>query len=245
MRVRAFLFLLLAAGTVGAEDKILTVAVASNFGLPFAEIAVGFHTETGIALRTIPASTGKLYAQITNGAPFDVFLAADVERPELLEQNGLAVSGSRFTYARGRLVLWSGKFDDCEAALKSGGRVAIANPKTAPFGRAAREYLHNAGHLDELGERLAYGDNVAQAFMFAMSGNADVGIVSPSLLASPHAKAGQCVWPVPARLHAPIEQQAVLLGRAADKESARRLLVYLQSGPARDIMHRYGYETDQ
>ena len=228
MRVRALVILLFIAGQAMADDEPLHVAVASNFSLVLAQIEEHYVLRTGVPLRITSGSTGKLYAQIVNGAPFDIFLAADVDRPARLEAQGLTVPGSRFTYAHG-----------------GEGFIAIANPATAPFGRAAQEYLRNSGLLDEATGRIAYGENVMQAFHFAATGNADVGIVSPALVNAARLEPGKCVAVVPSHLHSPIEQQAVLLARAADNERARNLLVFLQSDFVRQIIERNGYGAGQ
>lgn len=244
MRVCAILLILLLANSVRADDP-LTVAVASNFARSAAELASQFEAETGIAVRLSNGSTGKLYAQIVNGAPFDLFLAADSTRPAKLEESGLAIVGSRFTYARGRLALWSAKFDDCHDALRAGGWIALANPETAPYGRAAREYLQAAGYWDDVSDRIAYGENIMQAMQFAVAGNADAGIVARSVVDGPHTPDGKCTWAVPQQFHAPIEQQAVLLARAKDDARALRLIAFLQSDAARSIIERHGYEVSQ
>ena len=235
-----FLFIALAAGPVVAEDPV-SVAVASNFSRTFAELADRFSADTGIAVRTITGSTGKLYAQIVNGAPFAVFLAADAERPDLLEESGRAAPGSRFTYATGRLVLWSRDETDCVDALRTSKWVALANPQIAPYGRAAREFLENSGHWEEVSGRVAYAENVMQVVQFVASGNAGVGFVAASLLNGPHMPAGACTWSVPPQSHSPLEQQAVLLAAAADDERAVRLVEFLQSDAAIDIIVRNGY----
>jgi len=244
VRVCAIFLILLLADAVRADDP-LTVAVASNFARSAAELALHFEAETGISVRLSRGSTGKLYAQIVNGAPFDLFLAADSARPAKLEQSGLAVAGSRFTYARGRLTLWSAKFEDCHAALRAGGWIALANPETAPYGRAAREYLQATGFWDDVKERIAYGENVMQAMQFAVVGNADAGLVARSVLDGPHTPDGKCTWSVPQEFHAPIEQQAVLLAVARDDTRALRLVAFLQSDTALRIIERHGYEVSQ
>ena len=244
MRVCAIFLILLLADAVRADDP-LTVAVASNFARSAAELASQFEGETGITVRLSNGSTGKLYAQIVNGAPFDLFLAADSERPAKLEESGLAVAGSRFTYARGRLALWSAKFDDCHDALRAGGWIALANPETAPYGRAAREYLHAAGFWDDVKDRIAYGENVMQAMQFAAVGNADTGVVAQSVLDGPYTPDGKCTWAVPQELHEPIEQQAVLLAKARDDTRALRLIAFLQSDTALGIIERHGYEVSR
>ena len=244
MRACATLLILLLADAAKAAEP-LTIAVASNFARSAAELAARFEDETGIAVRLSNGSTGKLYAQIVNGAPFDLYLAADAERPEKLEASGLAVSGSRFTYARGQLTLWSAKFDDCHEALRAGGWIALANPETAPYGRAAREYLQAAGYWDDVNERIAYGENVMQAMQFAATGNADAGLVARSVLDGSHTPDARCMWAVPGEFHEPIEQQAVLLARAKDDARALRLIEFLRSETALTIIEGHGYEALQ
>jgi len=243
MRARAIMLsLALVSGPVLAADTI-TVAVASNFSRPAAELAEGFAGETGVSVRISIGSTGKLYAQIVNGAPFDVFLAADTERPKLLEQSGDAVADSRFTYAQGALVLWSRDAEDCLAALsdEDSGRVALANPQTAPYGKAAVEFLKAAGGWESVSARAVYGENINQTLQFVATGNAIVGFIAKSQLGAPQLPEPGCVWEVPVASYALIEQQAVLLERAASNDNARRFLEYLRSDDARDIMSRHGY----
>lgn len=243
MRARAFMVsLTLVFGPVLAADTI-TVAVASNFSRPAAELAARFAGETGVMVRISNGSTGKLYAQIVNGAPFDVFLAADAERPKRLEESGHAVAESRFTYAQGALVLWSRDAKDCLAALadEGGGRVALANPKTAPYGKAAVEFLKAEGGWESVSARAVYGENINQTLQFVATGNAVVGFIAKSQVGAPQLPEAGCVWEVPVSSYTVIEQQAVLLERAASNDNARRFLEYLRSGDARDTMSRHGY----
>jgi len=243
VRARAFLLLLvLISGPALAGDTI-TVAVASNFSRAAAEISATFAGETGITVRISNGSTGKLYAQILNGAPFDVFLAADAERPILLEQSGHAIAGSRTTYAEGALVLWSAVTNDCLAALgdEHGGRVALANPETAPYGKAAIEYLSAKGVWESVSRRAVYGENINQALQFVATGNAAIGFIAKSQLAAPQLPNAACTWELPASSHSSLEQQAGLLARAADNESARRFLDYLGSDAVHEILMRHGY----
>jgi len=243
VRPRAFFALLvLVSGPALAGDEV-TVAVASNFSRAAAEVSAKFAGETGITVRISNGSTGKLYAQILNGAPFDIFLAADAERPILLEQSGHAVAGSRTTYAEGALVLWSSVEDDCLAALEDerGGHVALANPVTAPYGRAAIEYLSAEGIWDSVSRRAVYGENINQALQFVATGNAAIGFIAKSQLAAPQLPEAACTWELPSSSHSSLEQQAVLLARAADNEAAQRFLDYLGSEAAHEILARHGY----
>lgn len=232
-----------AAGPAAAAE--LRVAVASNFRQAMEVLARDFEERTGHAVTLSAGSTGKHYAQIRNGAPFDVFLAADERRPRLLEEHGEAVAGSRFTYARGRLVLWSADpaLVDAEGRVldESGFRyIAIANPRLAPYGRAAREVLERRGLWERLAGRIALGENVAQAFQFVRSGNAALGFVARSQVASLDPGERGSSWIVPGSLHEPIDQQAVLL---RDGEAARALLDYVRSAEGRSLIREHGYDT--
>ena len=224
------------------EDHV-TVAVASNFGATAREIAARFEQDADHEIRITTASTGKLYAQIVNGAPFDVLLAADVERPRRLEVSGTGVAGTRFTYARGMLVLWSRTADDCRAALRNagGGRVAIANPETAPYGAAARSFLQQTGLWGAVRDRLVIGENIAQALQFAASGNAALGFIARSQLQAPSLPPASCSWPVPASMHDPVDQQAILLQRGEGSAGAKAFLDFLRSDAGRAIILRNGY----
>lgn len=221
----------------------LNVAVAANFARTMAEIAGGFETATGHSVKLIPGSTGKLYAQALNDAPFDLFLAADRERPERLEREGLAVPGTRFTYAIGRLVLWSpepGLVDRRGDVLNGAGFrfLAIANPELAPYGRAAREALESLGYWDKLQPKLVRGENIGQAYRFVHSGNAQLGLVAASQLILDESRPNGSSWAVPAELHAPIEQQAVLLD---DSPAGRELLSFIRDETALRTIESHGY----
>ena len=240
----AILFLtvsiLLASCTTRQGARELRLAVASNFKAPAAALVTRFEKRSGRIVTIALGSTGKLYAQIDNGAPFDVFLAADAERPRLLEEKLQAANGTRFTYAVGKLVLWSPKEDGVDpegAVLESGGfsRLAIANPSLAPYGKAAEEVLRKRGLWDKLRDRIVRGENIGQTYQFVYSGNAEIGFVALSQVKD---KSGS-FWIVPQNLYTPIEQQAVLLSGDGD---ARRFLEYLKSDEARSIIRNYGYD---
>ena len=228
------------------EDYV-TVAVASNFAATAREIAARFEEESDYRVRITTASTGKLYAQIANGAPFDVLLAADAERPRRLETDGAGVSGTRFTYALGALVLWSRQVDDCRKALQrnDGKRIAIANPVTAPYGAAAKSYLQRSGRWESLRDRLVVGENIAQTLQFAASGNAQLGFIAASQLRAPSLPAASCSWPVPDSMHAPIDQQAILLQRSAGSGGAKAFLAFLRGDAGRAIIRRHGYRLPE
>jgi molybdate transport system substrate-binding protein len=217
--------------------------VASNFSSTAREISEQFSNVSGYRVRITTASTGKLYAQIVNGAPFDVLLAADVERPQRLETTGAGLPGTRFTYALGALVLWSRQVDDCRAALEraDGGRIAIANPGTAPYGAAAKSFLQRSGLWDSLRDRLVVGENISQTLQFAASGNAELGFIARSQLQAPSLPPASCSWQVPETLHARIDQQAILLRRGADAAGAKAFLEFLRGDAGRAIILRHGY----
>ncbi len=224
----------------------VTVAVAANFVTPARQIAEAFQQNSEHTVVISSGSTGKLFAQIEHGAPFDLFLAADSRRPQLLEQNGKAVPGSRFTYALGRLVLWSPRpryVDEHGDILGKGDfrRLAIASPRLAPYGLAAQQVMENLGVWRELRGRLVQGENIAQAFQFVVSGNASLGFVALAQIRA----AGNpgSVWQIPDELYHPIRQQAVLLQRGKNSAAANAFFHYLQSSEAREIIQGMGYEV--
>ncbi len=239
-RVAALLMLLL-PGTSAAVDSV-HVAVATNFAPTCRVIADSFTTATNYEVVISDGSTGKLFAQIENGAPYEVFLSADAARPRNLEVGRTAVASTRFTYALGRLALWSARdgFVTGEAVLRGDAfrHLAIANPALAPYGAAAREVLQHLDLWDRLQPKLVLGEDIGQAFHFVSSGNAELGFVALSQLA---AEKGGSRWLVPTRLHAAIEQQAVLLQPGKDDPAARAFLDYLQAGDARRLIERAGY----
>ena len=229
----------LAPGIVTAET--IRVATASNFMTVMPKLAATFERNTGIEVSLIPGSSGKHYAQIVNGAPFDAFFSADVRRPLELEREGRIVPGSRFTYALGRLVLWSpdDSLVDGSARVLEGDsfrRLAIANPRLAPYGEAAREILRSLELWDRLQDRLVRGENVAQAFQFVHSGNAELGFVALSQLTG---RDRGSRWLVPVERYTPIEQQAVLLREGP----ARSFLDWIRSDAARKMIEAAGYRA--
>ena len=235
-------FLLLAGAPASAED--VSVAVASNFAAAARQIEATFEEATGLEVALAFGSTGKHYAQIVNGAPMDVLLAADARRPKLLEDEGLAIPGSRFTYAIGRLVLWSPhpEYVDSQGRVLSQGtfrHLAIANPRLAPYGEAAREVLEELELWDVLEGRMVRGENIAQALQYVDSGNAELGFIAASQLTAERQARGS-FWRVPSELYSPTEQQAVLL---RDTRAAREFLAFLESDEAREIIRRNGYEV--
>ena len=222
------------------------VAVAANFAEPIKAIAAVLQKTTGHTLKISTGASGAFYTQIKNGAPFDAFLSADNERPELLEKEGLAQPGTRFTYATGKLVLWSvkpGRVDGQGSVLKAAdlGRVAYANPKTAPYGAAALQVLDKLGLKGSVTPKLVQGESIGQTYSFVTTGNADVGFVAMSqVLEGGKLKEGS-VWAVPQAHYDPIRQDAVLLKRGANNEAAKELFKLLQSPNIKDLIRSYGY----
>ena len=242
-----FLGLILLTASLAIRADEATIAVAANFTAPMQRIASEFERTSGHRLKLSFGGTGKLYAQITNGAPFDVLLSADDETPARLEKEGLGVAGSRFTYATGRLVLWSpvdGRVDDEGKVLRDQGirHIAIANPKTAPYGQAAIETLQAMGLLGSLQGKFVQGENIAQAFQFVQTGNAELGFVALSQVWKDGRLASGSGWVIPAGQHQPIRQDAVLLSRASGNPAARALLDYLRSSAGRQTIQAYGYD---
>ncbi len=223
------------------------VAVAANFAEPIKAIAAVLEKTTGHTLKISTGASGAFYTQIKNGAPFDVFLSADNERPEMLEKDDLAQPGTRFTYATGKLVLWSvkpGRVDGQGAVLKAAdlGKVAFANPKTAPYGAAALQVLDKLGLKDALAPKLVQGESIGQTFNFVKTGNADVGFVAMSqVLEGGQLKEGS-MWVIPQTQYDAIRQDAVLLKRGANNEAAKELLQLLQSPNIKDLIRSYGYD---
>jgi len=240
------LLLAFLANPLVADDAI-TVAVASNFSLAAHELADQFTRQSELPVRLSYGSTGKLYAQIINGAPFDVFLAADIERPSLLEKSGHSVAGTRFIYATGSLVLWSADArlsgQDCREVLLRGDfrHLALANPTTAPYGKAAREVLTHLQLWDSTDGRIVFGENIAQALQFTATGNATLGFIARSQTLQAALPPATCSWQVPELMHAPIEQQLVLLSRAADNAAAKRFIEFMRSPAAQEIIIAQGY----
>ncbi|MCP5156629.1 MAG: molybdate ABC transporter substrate-binding protein [Ectothiorhodospiraceae bacterium] len=233
--------LLLGAASVGwaAEARL---AIAANFTAAAREIVAAFEAATGHRVVASFGSTGALYTQITQRAPYHVFLAADQVRPALAEREGLAVPGTRFTYATGRLVLFSREPDlvTGEATLRAGTftKLAVANPITAPYGAAAVEVLRALGIYQTVERRLVLGTNIAQTYQFVETGNAELGLVAASQVAE---RAGGSRWLVPQSLHSVIAQDAVLLTIGAENPAAVAFLAFLRSGPARAVIARHGY----
>jgi molybdate transport system substrate-binding protein len=234
--------LVVAAPCTSFADQV-RVAAAANFREAMTAIAGQFEEQSEHEVILIFGSTGKHYAQIVNGAPFDVYFAADAKRPLRLEGQGLSVPGSRFTYAIGSLVLWSPKtaYVDTEGeVLKRGDfrHIAIANPELAPYGQAAREVLHALGIWNEIQPRLVKGENISQAFQFVVTGNAELGFIAGSQLKHVENSAPGSYWRISSQLHTPIEQQAVALN---DSAGVRDFISFIRSEEAEEIILSHGY----
>ena len=236
------------AFTTLARADVVQVAVAANFTAPARALAEVFARTTGHEARLSFGATGAFYTQIKNGAPFDVLLAADDERPARLEKEGDTVPGSRFTYATGQLVLWSAKpgyVDDKGAVLKANqfNKLAVANPKNAPYGAAAVEAMNKLGLAAALQPKLVTGESIGQTYNFIATGNAELGFVAlAQVLEGGKLKSGS-MWVVPAQYHAPIIQDAVILNRAASNPAAKAWMELLKTPQSKALIRSYGYEA--
>ncbi|MEJ5039320.1 MULTISPECIES: molybdate ABC transporter substrate-binding protein [Pseudomonas] len=251
MRMRAprfaltAVFGLLTLNSAWADE--VQVAVAANFTAPIQAIAKDFEKDTGHKLVASFGATGQFYAQIKNGAPFEVFLSADDTTPEKLENEGETVKGSRFTYAIGTLALWSpkaGYVDDKGEVLKKNDykHLSIANPKAAPYGLAATQVLAKLNLTEATKGKLVEGQNITQAFQFVSTGNAELGFVALSQIYKDGKVSNGSAWIVPANLHDPIKQDAVILNKGKDNAAAKALVDYLKGPKAAEVIKSYGYE---
>ena len=241
------LFSGLCLGITTAQAAEVMVAVASNFAAPMQKISPLFEKDTGHKLLTSFGSTGGFYAQIKNGGPFHVLLSADAETPLKLESEGFGIKGTRFTYATGQLILWSKNprlIDEKADVLKSGQfkRIAIANPKLAPYGLAALETLNNLGLMSALQAKLVQGENIAQTYQFVNTENAPLGFVALSQVYAEGKLTQGSGWLVPNTLHSPIQQDAVLLKAGQNNPAAAALLSYLKAEKAKNIIQSFGYQ---
>jgi molybdate transport system substrate-binding protein len=224
----------------------ITAAVAANFTAPVQQIAELFQKETGHTVKLSFGSSGKFYSQIKEGAPFDVFLAADEKNPKLLEQEGLAVADTRFVYAVGKLVLWSAKpgfVDDKGAVLSKGSynKIAYADPKLAPYGMAAQETLQKMNLWDKVQGKLVTGESIGQTYQFAATGNAELAFIALSQITKDGKVSEGSWWIVPADMYNPIKQAAIQLTAAKDKAAAQAFLKFLKSEKTVAIIRSFGY----
>ncbi len=244
---RGFLYLALLFLPAAAKAETLRLAVAANFTDVTRVLVPRFEQASGHQVKVSFGSTGKLYAQTLHGAPFDVFLAADEARPRRLVEEGLAVKGTRFTYARGRLVLWSAdeeRFDDGKTFLIHGNfrRLAIANPQTAPYGVAARQVLQHLGVWESVSKKLVRGDSIAQTFQFTATANAQLGLVAASQVKA--WKQTGSLWSIPDAYYQPISQQAVLLKKGENNHAALAFLEFLRTDPVKATIRDHGYAVE-
>ncbi|OGT19527.1 MAG: molybdate ABC transporter substrate-binding protein [Gallionellales bacterium RIFOXYB12_FULL_54_9] len=247
MRISMGALLLLGLMSVEVHAGEVRVAVASNFAAPVERIAVLFQQQSGHTLKISPGASGKFYAQIASGAPFDVFLSADETNPQRLEREGLAVANASFVYALGRLVLWSaqpGLVDAKGAVLGKGNfnKLAYADPKLAPYGLAARETLEKLGLWSSVQGKLVTGENITQTYQFAATSNAELGFVALSQVYKDGKVTEGSSWLVPSNLYSPIKQSAVQLSAAKDPAAAKAFLTFLKSKKAAEIIRSFGYE---
>lgn len=234
----------IACGTSGLRADELKIAVAANFTDPMATLTPEFEKQSGHKLVSVFGSTGKFYLQIKHGAPFEVFVAADVKHPRLLESENLAFAGTRFTYATGKIALWSAKdgFIDAEAKVLETGAfkfIALANPDVAPYGRAAREYLMQKKLWEALQGRITMGQDIGQTHQFVSTGHAELGFVAYSQISGPGKKLSGSAYLVPQKFYKPLEQQAI---QVKDSKAAAEFLHFLKSDAAKKIIREYGYE---
>ncbi len=238
----------LALLALSARAEEVTVAVAANFSAPAQKIATAFAAATGHKATVVVGSTGKLYAQIKNGAPFQILLSADDETPSRLAREGAGVGSSQFTYATGRLVLWSrqaGLVDDKGAVLQGTAfnHLSVADPRGAPYGAAAMEVLNKLGLLPKVQGRLVQGESIGQAHQFVASGNAQLGFVALSQVMQDGKITEGSAWVVPASMHTPLKQDAIVLAPAKDSVAAQAFMAYLRSDASKALIRGYGYEV--
>jgi len=237
----------LAPATAAGEE--LTIAAASDLNVAFKELVADYEKTTGHQVKLTLGSSGNFFSQIQNGAPFDLYFSADVRYPHKLVESGHAVPGSLYRYAVGRIVLWAPSGSPLD--VKNRGidalldpsikRIAIANPKHAPYGRAAVAALEHFHVYERVKEKLVLGENIAQAAQFVESGAADVGTIALSLALAPVMKEAGQYWPIPAEAHPAIEQGTVILKTSKDKEAAKMFLEFVKGPHGREIMGRYGF----
>jgi molybdate transport system substrate-binding protein len=240
------LALLLAVTPAPAQE--LAVAAAADLKFAITDVAAQFEAETGTKVNVTYGSSGNFFAQLKNGAPFDVFLSADIDYARRLDEAGLGEPGTLSRYATGRIVIWApanSRFDVSESGWKTllderVKKIAIANPEHAPYGRAAVEAMQKAGIYDQVKSKLVFGENISQAAQFVQSGNAQAGILALSLAVSDPMKDGKR-WDIPEDLHPPIEQAAIVMKRAKNKEAARAFLDFVKSDAGRATLAKYGF----
>jgi molybdate transport system substrate-binding protein len=242
------LCMLLMIGVNVAVAEEITIAAASDLSFAFREIATEYENTTGNHVRLTLGSSGNFFAQIQNGAPFDLYFSADIAYPRKLEEAGLTVPGSLYQYAVGRIVLWTGhesRIDVTQGfeALREPTvkKVAIANPKHAPYGRAAVAAMEYFKVYDQVKDKLILGENISQAAQFIESGACDIGIIALSLAVAPTMKSKGTYWEIPVGAHPPLDQGAVILKSSKQQESAKQFLAFIKGERGQEIMKRYGF----
>lgn len=242
---KGFVLFTLALFSVNANAEQAIIAVASNFTLPMQQLKKTFEQSSEHNIKLSFASSGKLYAQITQGAPYAAFFSADQIKPIALEKSGLAVANSRFSYATGQLILWSAQnnlnLTPAKLDLTSFNKIAIANPKLAPYGSAAIETLTSLQQYKFIKKNLVYAENIAQTYQYVFTQNAQIGFIAASQL-NQH-KTGS-YWLIPQTYHSPILQDAILLKQAQSNQAAIDFLQFVKSTKAKNIIHQFGYRTD-
>jgi molybdate transport system substrate-binding protein len=233
---------------VRAQGKEIRIAAAADLKFAMGELSGKFEKQSGTKVNVTYGSSGNFFSQLQNGAPFDLFFSADIEYPKKLAAAGLAEPGTLYEYALGRIVIWTpadSKVDVTEEGWKalldaSVEKIAIANPEHAPYGRAAVAALQKAGIYESVKAKLVYGENISQAAQFVQSGNVQAGILAMSLAVSPAMRDGKR-WVIPAEMHAPLEQAAIVLKDAKNKDAARAFLEFVKSAAGRPILEKYGF----
>jgi molybdate transport system substrate-binding protein len=244
----AFAVMLFVAGSARAQE--IRVAAAADLRFALSELAVNYEQQSGTKVNVTYGSSGNFFAQIRNGAPFDLFFSADLDYPRKLEAAGLAEAGTLYEYALGRIVIWTRRDAPIDVATQgwnallspSVQKIAIANPALAPYGRAAVAALEKAGILEKVKSKFVYGENISQAAQFVQFGNAQAGIVGLSLALSPAMKGGKR-WEIPADMHPAIEQGVILLNSARNKAQARAFMEFVKGAEARATFERFGFMT--
>jgi molybdate transport system substrate-binding protein len=231
-----------------AASEELTIAAASDLNFAFKELVAEFEKTTGNHVKLSLGSSGNFFSQLQNGAPFDLYFSADIGYPKKLEEAGLTVPGSLYRYAVGRIVLWTGHGTNIDVAKGLDAlreptikKIAIANPKHAPYGRAAVAAMEHFKVYDQVKDRLVLGENISQAAQFIESGACDIGIIALSLALAPTMKARGTFWEVPGEAHPPLEQGAAIIKSSIHQESAKRFLEFMKGPQGQEIMKRYGF----
>ena len=248
IRIIIALCLFIMTGVNSAVAEEITIAAASDLNFAFREIVADYEKTTGNHVRLSLGSSGNFFAQIQNGAPFDLYFSADIAYPRKLEEAGLTVPGSLYQYAVGRIVIWTGHESHIDVtkgfeALREPTikKIAIANPKHAPYGRAAVAAMEYFKLYDQVKEKLILGENISQTAQFIESGACDIGVIALSLAIAPAMKSKGTYWEVPAEAHPPLEQGAVILKSSKQQESARQFLEFMKGPHGQEIMKRYGF----